>query len=137
MAFSLIRDAFAILGSSKCECLSFLGIKGAYHLTKVSENSKPYCGIFGSTGYAYQRMPMRLNATAVIWQLYINAILSSTPDRSQYSLIMGGLLLCSSKHSHLKYLDDLLETVLKRGLKISPRKCQLFRTELQNMGKDY
>ena len=31
-------------------------------------------------------------------------------------------------------LDDLLKALLKNGLTISPKKCQLFRTELQCMG---
>ena len=31
-------------------------------------------------------------------------------------------------------LEDLLKALLKNGLKISPKKCQLFRTELQYMG---
>ena len=31
-------------------------------------------------------------------------------------------------------LEDLLKVLLKNGLKISPRKCQLFRKELQYMG---
>ena len=31
-------------------------------------------------------------------------------------------------------LEDLLKALLKNGLKISPNKCQLFKTELQYMG---
>ena len=31
-------------------------------------------------------------------------------------------------------LEDLLKALRKNGLKISPKKCQLFRTELQYMG---
>ena len=31
-------------------------------------------------------------------------------------------------------LEDLLKALRKNGLKISPMKCQLFRTELQYMG---
>ena len=31
-------------------------------------------------------------------------------------------------------LEDLLKALLKNGLKISPKKCQLFRTELQYIG---
>ena len=35
---------------------------------------------------------------------------------------------------HMRKLEDLLKALLKNGLKISPRKCQLFKTELQYMG---
>ena len=41
LAFLLIRNMFAILGCLKCECLSVLDLKDAYHTVKLSENSKP------------------------------------------------------------------------------------------------
>ena len=33
-------------------------------------------------------------------------------------------------------LEDLLRTLLKNGLKISLKKCQLFRTNIQHMGNE-
>ena len=44
------------------------------------------------------------------------------------------LLFTPSKRSHIDKLQDLLKVLLKNGLKISRRKCQLFRTNLQYMG---
>ena len=44
------------------------------------------------------------------------------------------LLFTLSKGSHMNKLEDLLKVLLKNGLKISPKKCQLFRTNLQYMG---
>ena len=44
------------------------------------------------------------------------------------------LLFTSSKKSHIDKLEDLLKALLKKGLRISPKKCQLFRKELQYMG---
>ena len=43
------------------------------------------------------------------------------------------LLLTPSMKSHIAKLENLLNVLLKNGLKISPRKCQLYRTELQDM----
>ena len=37
------------------------------------------------------------------------------------------------KSSHFEKLEDLLKALLKNGLKISPKKCQLFKTDLQYM----
>ena len=37
------------------------------------------------------------------------------------------------KKSHKARLEDLLKALLKNGLKIYPKQCQLFRTELQYM----
>ena len=44
------------------------------------------------------------------------------------------LLFTPMKSSHFDKLEDLLKTLLKIGLKISPKKCQLFKTDLQCMG---
>ena len=44
------------------------------------------------------------------------------------------LLFTPSKKAHMAKLEDLLKALLKNGLKISPKKCQLFKTELQYMG---
>ena len=78
LAYPLVRDMFSVLGNSKCEVLSVLDLKDAFHLLRLSENSTRYCGIlpyFGSSSYLYQRMPMGLNISPSIWQSYINAIL--------------------------------------------------------------
>ena len=56
LAYPLVRDIFSVLGSSKCEVLSVLDLKDAFHSLRLSENSKRYCGIlpyFGSTYYLY------------------------------------------------------------------------------------
>ena len=64
LAYPLVRDTFSVLGNSKCEVLSVLDLKDAFHLLRLSEDSKRYCGIlpyFGSASYIYQRIPMGLN----------------------------------------------------------------------------
>ena len=64
LAYPLVRDTFSVLGDSKCEILSVLHLKEAFHSSRLSEEVKKYCSIlpyFGSTLYIYQRMPMGLN----------------------------------------------------------------------------
>ena len=78
---------------------------------------------------------MGLNVSPTIWQLYINTILNSLQSRKYCEAIMDDLLLFTpSKKAHLAKLEDLLKALKKNGLKISPKKCQLFSTELQYMG---
>ena len=45
-------------------------------------------------------------------------------------------LFIPSKKSHMDKLEDLLKALLKNGLKISPKKFQLFRTSSQYMGNE-
>ena len=127
-----------LLGSSKCEVLSVLDLKDAFHSLRLTENSKKYCGIlpsFGSTSYLYQRMPMGLNISPAVWQSYINVILSCLSSRKNCEATTDDLLLFTpTKESHFAKLEDLLKALCKNGLKISPKTCQLFKTELQYMG---
>ena len=137
LAYPLLRDTFSLLGSSKCEVMSVIDLKDAFHSLQLSEKSQKYCGIlpyFGSASYLYQRMPMGLNVSPPIWQMYINTILNSLQNRKYCEAIMDDLLLFTpSKKAHMDNLEDLLKALRKNGLKISPKKCQLFRTELQYM----
>ena len=137
LAYPLLRDTFSLLGSSKCEVMSVLDWKDTFHSLPLSEKSQKYCGIlpyFGSPSYLYQRMPMGLNVSPLIWQTYISTILNSLQSRKYCEVIMDDLLLFTpSKEVHIDKLEDLLKALRKNGLKISPKKCQLFRTELQYM----
>ena len=140
LTYPLVRDAFSVLGNSKCKVLSVLDLKDAFHSLKLSENSKRYCEIlpyFGSTSYLYQRMPMGLNISPSIWQSYINAILYCLQNRKYCETIMDDLLLFTpSKKTHMNKLENLLKALLKNGLKILSKKCQLFKTSLQYMGNE-
>ena len=99
-----------------------------------------HCGILpysSSSSYLYQRMPMGLNISPSIWQSYINAILNCLQSRKYCETIMDDLILFTpSKESHMSKLEDILSALLKNGLKISPKKCQLFKTSLQYMGNE-
>ena len=140
LAYPLVRNMFSVLGNSKCKVLSVLDLKDAFHYLRLLENSKRYCGIlpyFGSSSYLYQRMPMGLNISPSIWQSYINAILDCLQSRKYCEAIMDDLLLFThSKESHKNKLEDLLKALLKNGLKVSPKKCQLFKTSLHHMGNE-
>ena len=70
---------------------------------------------------------------AVLYQC--NSQLSS--KQKYCEAIMGDLLLFTPpESSHMAKLEDLLKALLKNGLKISLKKCQLFRTNLNYMGNE-
>ena len=138
LAYPLLKDTFNMLGSSKCEVMSVLDLKDAFLSLRLTERSKKYCGIFpyfGSASYLYQRMPMGINISLAVWQSYINAILNCLTSRKYCEAIMDNLLLFTqSKEAHYYKLEELLKALCKNRLKISPKKCQLFKTEWQYMG---
>ena len=129
---------FTLLGSSKCEVMSVLDLKDAFHSLRLTDSSKKYYEIlpyFRSTSYLYQRMPMGLNISPLVWQSYINAILNCLSNRKYCEAIMAYLLLLTlTKQYHFDKQEYLLNALCKNGLKIFPKKCQLFNTKLQYMG---
>ena len=130
LAYPLVRATFSVLGNSKCKVLSVLDLKDAFHSLRLSENWKRYCRILqnvGSSSYLYQRMPMGLNISSSIWQSYINAILDCLQSKKYCEAIMDDLFLFAlSKEVHMSKLEDLQKALLKNGLNILPKKCQLF-----------
>ena len=138
LAYPLVRGTFLAFGDSKCEVLSVFDLKDAFHSLRLSEQAKKFCSIlpyFGSASYIYQRLPMGLNISPSIWQLYIYAILDCLETRKHCKALMDDVFtFYSYKESTYGKIKDLLKALLKNGLKISPKKCQLFKTELQYMG---
>ena len=134
----LVRDAIQILGASGCEILSLADLRDAYHTFKLSERSKKFCGIttyYGSDSYLYQRLGMGLSVSPAIWQNFIQKVLQEIPDhRKNHLAIMDDCFVFSKKRTHLKHLTDLFKTLIRNGLKISPRKCKLFKKKLSLQG---
>ena len=111
LAYPLLKDTFTLLGSSKCEVLSVLDLKDAFHFLRLTENAKKYCGIlpyFCSASYLYQRMPMGLKISSAVWQSYINSILSCLSSSKYCEAIMDDFLLfMPNKQYHFEKLEDL------------------------------
>ena len=51
--------------------------------------------------------------------------------------IMDDLLIHSTKAEHLLLIEQLLQSMVKNGLRLSPKKCQLFKTNLVYMGNEF
>ena len=78
---------------------------------------------------------MGLSVLPAIWQTFINKILDEILDRKYFLAIMDDCMIHSKRKDHLNHLMALLKALIKNGLKISPRKCQLFQQKLTYMGQ--
>ena len=136
----LMSDVLSILGNSACKVVSCVDVKDAYHSVKLTEKSKEYCGIlpyFGSPIYRYEVLPMGIACAPQIWMDYITLILGELEDKKKYIAIMDDLLIHSTKAAHWKLFEQLLQSMCKNGLRLSPKKCQLFQTKLTYMGNEF
>ena len=137
MSFPLVKECIQSIGASQCEVMSVIDLRDAYHTLRLSLNSQQYCGItpyYGSDTYLYQRLPMGLKVSPAIWQAFINKVLGPIPHRERHIAIMDDCLVHSKFEDHMEDLTNLFQSLLDHGLKISPKKCQFFRTSLIYMG---
>ena len=135
----LVRDAIQILGSSGSEVLSLVDLRDTYHTLGLSKRLQKFCGItpyYGSDSYLYQRLGMGLSVSPAIWQNYIQRALQETTRnyRKNHLAIMDDILTHSKRVDHIGHLIDLFKAIMRNGLKISPRKCKLFKKELVFIG---
>ena len=133
----LLRDIFIMLGRAQCEVLSCVDLKEAFHSLLLTPEAKEFCGIlpyFGSLHYRYEVLPMGLAISPQVWIYYIESILSNMAHKQDYIAIMDDLLIHGFKENHLDRLEALFKALIKHGLKLSPKKCQLFMTHLTYMG---
>ena len=133
-------DVLSILGNSEYEVVSCVDIKDAYHSIRLTEKSKECCVIppyFGSPIYRYEVLPMGIACAPQIWMDYITLILAVLEDKKKYIAIMDDLLIHGTKVAHWKLLEQLLKSMCKNGLRLSPKKCQLFKTQLTCMGNEF
>ena len=135
-----MKGVLSILGNSKCEVMPCVDIKYAYHSIPLTEKSKEYCGImpyFGSPIYRYEVLPMGIACSHQIWMDYITLILGELQDKAKYIVIMDDLLIHSTKVEHWLLVEQHLQSMTKNGLRLSPKKCQLFRTNLVYMRNEF
>ena len=55
-AFPIVRNCLETIGASKCEVMSVLDLRDAYHTLPLAEESQKYCGLtpyYGSPTYVY------------------------------------------------------------------------------------
>ena len=133
----LLRDIFIMLGKAQCEVLSCVDLKEAFHSVPLTPEAKEFCGIlpyFGSPHYRYEVLPMGLAISPQISINYIESILCGMDDNQDFIAIMDDLLVHGLKENHWNRLETLFKAIIKHGLKLSPKKCQLFRKHLVYMG---
>ena len=133
----LIKDAIQTLGAVQAEIASIIDLRDAFHTLKLTEKSQFYASItpyMGSPTYLYQRLPMGLSVSPAIFMYFITQVMDQLEDRQVFLAIMDDIMVNSKKSKHLAHLEELFKILIKYGLKISPKKIQMFMLEVVYMG---
>ena len=123
-ATPLLRDIYQILGDSQSDILTCVDLKDAFHILRLTDKAKDYCGIlpyFGSPHYRYEVMPMGLSISPCKWIEYISYVMEHMTHKQNFIAIMDDLLIHSKKKDHMARITDLFKALIKHGLKLSPR----------------
>ena len=134
-AFPLVQDCIEQLGRSKCDYMSTIDIRDAFHTLQLAKTSQKYCGI---TPY-YLCMCMSMSVSPQIWQQFINLVIQDDiiKRKQNFDVIMDDTFIHSMKEEHMDDLMDLFRVLQKYGLKISPHKCQFFKKKIVYMGLEF
>ena len=107
-ATPLLRDIYQMLGKAQSTVLSCVDLKDAFHRLKLTDKAKDCCGILPYFGGPHYRYEVMPH---------------STPH--------------SRESDHMDRILDMLKALVEHGLKLSPKKCQFFRSELVYMGNTF
>ena len=76
-AFLLVQDCIAQLGRSKCDYMSTINARDAFHTLRLAKTSQKYCGItpyYGMPTYHYLCIGMGMSVSSQIWQPFVNLV---------------------------------------------------------------
>ena len=141
-AFPLVQDCIEQLGRSKCDYMSTIDLRDAFHTLRLAKTSQNYCGItpyYGSPTYHYLCMGMGMSVSPQIWQQFVDLVFQDDiiKRKQNFNVIMDDTFIHSTKEEHMDDLMHLFKVLQKYGLKISPHKCQFFKKKIVCMGLEF
>ena len=141
-AFLLVRDCIEQLGQSKCDYMSTIDLRDAFHTFRLAKTSQKYCGItpyYSSPTYHYLQMGMEMSVSPQIWQQFVDSVFQDDVIKREqnFDVIMDDTFIHSTKEEHMEDFMDLFKVLCKYGLKISPHKCQFFEKKIVHMGLEF
>ena len=138
----MVRDCIEQLGRSKCDYISTIDLRDAFHTLRLAKTSQKYCGItsyYGSPMYHYLRMGMGMSVSPQVLQQFIDLVLQDNiiKRKQNFDIIMGDTFIRSTKEEFMDDLLDLFKVLQKYRLKILPHKCQSFKKKILYMGLEF
>lgn len=114
---------------------SSLDLMRGYYQVPMSPNSKPLTSfVTGSGQWQFCRMPFGLCNAPATFQRLMNTILSGFSIDRVMVYLDDVLVIGKTFEEHLDTLGQVLDCLKHHGLKVNPRKCQLFRDRVKFLG---
>ncbi|GFO16517.1 Pol polyprotein [Plakobranchus ocellatus] len=115
---------------------SKLDANSAYWQVRLDEESKPKTAFCTRRGlFEFVRMPFGLCNAPATFSRVINLVLSGLNWESVLAFLDDVCVLGRSYDNHIDNLRKVFERFRTYGLRLKPRKCSLFRREVEFLGR--
>lgn len=132
-----IDELLESLGSNKY--YSVLDMRKGYHQLELEEDHKQMTAFtVGPLGfYEYNRLPLGLSNAPATYQRIMEQVLRSvTTGTNRFCQIYLDDIIIVSKsfEEHMDHLSKVFSRIRHAGMKLSPKKCHLFRDKVRYVG---
>jgi hypothetical protein len=120
---------------SKSKVFSGIDGSGAFHVIEIAGDDKlktAFATPWGS--YHFTRLPFGLANGPSTYARLVQMVLRGIPYSMALPYLDDTVVHSKDNPSHFQALDRVLEAHQKAGLKLQPKKCQLFREEIEYLG---
>ena len=129
-----VQDLLDGLGGQKW--FSTLDMSQAYHQGQIDENSRKYTAFSTPWSlYEWCRIPYGLTNAPPVFQRYINDCLYHLRDKICLAYLDDILIYGKTFEEHVKNVGTVLRILIKKGIKLNPKKCQFVKKELRYLGR--